>query len=846
MGASPSRHRVRRLWTSALVRLRWPVLAAWIAIAVAVVTWLPPLTGGDSDLKGFASGNPAVETELRSFELFGFPLTGRTAIVQRDPDGLSAYAQAEAVLRAVALSQGAYDTSLLGALPVPNTLAAFPGSAESGTTVVTYLFNDPRTSFSAQRRAGERFAQQQLDDPDDAFVGVTGSVPARDAQAQLIASHLQLVEVVSVLAIALIVGLTFRSVVAPLLTLFTVGVAVTVTLGVGGYVGQLLGVAVPADLEPLIVALLLGVVTDYSILFLSGLRSRVTAGDDRLPGARRAAHELAPIVAVAGVTVAAGAGAMVVARSALFRGAGPALALTVVIGLVVALTLVPALMGIFGRWAFWPSRPTGGPSLERAAPTRLVRLVTRRRTAALVAAGCVAVLALAALPLTGLQLGLGFIQSLPDDEPVAVAAAAAQRGFAPGILSPTELLLEGDDVGTQRVALARLDDALSQQPGVAGVLGPGDLHLPRGVDVLTTGDDRAARYLVVLDSSPLGAEAIGHVRRLQRQLPVLLEQAGVTGATAALAGDTALSATVVRETTDDLVAITVAALAVNLLLLVLFLRALVAPLYLLASSVLVVGSALGLTVAVFQGLLHHDGLTFYVPLSAAVLLVSLGSDYNVFAVGHVWRLAERRPLRRALVLALPQSTAAITAAGTALAASFGLLALVPLAPFRELAFAMSVGILLDVFVVRSLLVPSLLTLVGRASGWPSSRLAHDEVAQPSRAGAGLVPAVADGLRPERAVLDGDVTGPVGAVVEHPVGTVHAAVRDDEVGARRRQVGSVVEQRQAVGDRDAHGDVERHGQQTMRGPRRGRALVVAAVVVVMAVATAQARRLHRAP
>lgn len=730
MRTPPSAHRARRLWTSALVRLRWPVVATWVAVAVGVIMWLPPLTGGDSDLKGFASGNPAVETELRSFELFGFPLTGRTAIVQRDPDGLSVYAQAEAVLRAVAVSQGAYDTPLLGALPVPNTLAAFPGSAESGTTVVTFLFNDPRTSFSAQRRAGERFAEQQLGDPDDAYVGVTGSVPARDAQAQLIGSHLQRVELVSVLAIALIVGLTFRSVLAPVLTMGTVAVAVTVTLGVGGYVGQLLGVAVPADLEPLIVALLLGVVTDYSILFLAGLRTRVAAGDDRLPGARRAAHELAPIVAVAGVTVAAGTGALVVAQSALFRGAGPALALTVLIGLVVALTLVPALMGIFGRWAFWPSQPFSRPASEPAAPTRLVRLVTQRRTAVRVAAGCVAGLALATLPLTGLRLGLGFVQSLPDDEPVAVAAAAAQQGFAPGIIAPTELLLEGGDVGAQRTALARLDDVLAQQPGVAGVLGPGDLHLPRGLDVLTTGDNRAARYLVVLDSSPLGAEAIEHVRRLQRQLPALLAQAGVRGATAALAGDTALSATVVRETSGDLLAITVAALAVNLLLLVLFLRALVAPIYLLASSVLVVGAALGLTVVVFQGLLHHDGLTFYVPLSAAVLLVSLGSDYNVFAVGQVWHLAERRPMRRALVLALPQSTAAITAAGTALAASFGMLALVPLAPFRELAFTMSVGILLDVFVVRSLLMPALLTLVGPASGWPSSRLLRDEAPQP--------------------------------------------------------------------------------------------------------------------
>jgi len=706
------------------VRLRWPLVVAWAAVAFAVVTWLPPLAGGNSDLKGFAGDNPAVAAELRSFELFGFPLSGRTSIVQRDPDGLSVYAQAEAVLRAVALSQGSYDTPLLGGLPVLNTFGAFPGARESGTTVITYLFSDPRSSFTAQRRAGQEFAREHLDDPDDAFVGISGSVPARAAQAEIIGGSLHTVEVVTVLAIALIVGVTFRSVVAPLITLFTVGVSVAVTLGVGGYIGRLLGVAVPADLQPLIVALLLGVVTDYCILFLSGLRHEIASGLGRRPAARRATSDFAPIVAVAGVTVAAGTGALVVAESALFRGAGPALALTVVIGLVVALTLVPPLMAVTGRWAFWPSRPAppaaGVPPAR--ADGRVVRLVTRPRGAALTAGACIAGLALAAAPLSGLTLGLGFVQSLPDDEPVAVAAAAAQQGFAPGILSPTELLLEAPGIGEQRSQLAALGDALERQPGVAGVLGPGDLGLPLDLDVLTTADDGAARYLVVLDSAPLGAQAIEDLRALTDRLPGLVREAGLPAATTALAGDTALSAGVVDDTTDDLLRITVAALAVNLLLLALFLRALIAPLYLLASSVLALCAALGLTVLVFQGLLGNDGLTFYVPFAAAVLLLSLGSDYNIFAVGHVWQLAERLPLRQAVVQAVPQSTRAITSAGTALAASFGLLALVPLRPFRELAFAMAVGILLDVFVVRSLLVPSLLTLVGSKSGWPSSRL----------------------------------------------------------------------------------------------------------------------------
>jgi RND superfamily putative drug exporter len=129
-----------------------------------------------------------------------------------------------------------------------------------------------------------------------------------------------------------------------------------------------------------------------------------------------------------------------------------------------------------------------------------------------------------------------------------------------------------------------------------------------------------------------------------------------------------------------------------------------------------------MTTLVFQGLLGYDGLTFYVPFATAVLLVALGSDYNIFGVGHVWEIAHRRPLREAIRTAVPQSTRAITAAGVTLAVSFGLLAVIPLRSFRELAFTMSLGIMIDVLIVRSLMVPSLLTLVGYASGWPGGHL----------------------------------------------------------------------------------------------------------------------------
>ena len=137
---------------------------------------------------------------------------------------------------------------------------------------------------------------------------------------------------------------------------------------------------------------------------------------------------------------------------------------------------------------------------------------------------------------------------------------------------------------------------------------------------------------------------------------------------------------------------------------------------------LAIGATLGLTTWVFIDQFGNDGLTFYVPFAAAVLLVALGSDYNIFGIGPAWMQARRRPLREALAITLPQSARAIRIAALTLAVSFGLLVLVPLRPFRELAFALSVGILIDAFVVRSLLAPALLTVMESASSSPLRQL----------------------------------------------------------------------------------------------------------------------------
>ena len=740
-------------YAGSVVALRWWIIAFWLLATVGSLAVLPDLDenkGGDG-LKGLLSvETPAVRNELRSLETFGFPLLARTVLVQRNPEGLSVYDQARTVTNAVAVNEGKYDAGpILGALPLTNALAIFPGSRERDTTALTYLFFDPKVSFGRQLREAREYGDSFFKPRDD-VVGVTGSVPARATQGSIIGDKLPLVELSTLIAIVLIVGLAFRSIAAPAAALGVTAVAYVMTLRLSGTLAQLFGVATPSELEPVVVAMLLGIVTDYVVFFFSALRNELATGAAKHDAVRVATARFGPIVAVAGLAVAAGTAALFAAESAFFRALGPALVLTVLVGLLVAVTLVPAVMAVMGRVVFWPTRdvaaradhavagPDGPRASDRYSPS--ARFAHRRGLAGLVVVSCVGGLTLAALPLLRLDLGVSFVASLPADTDVRRASAAAQAGFAPGILSPTVVLVEGDGITSQRQQLAELGTLLKAQPGVAGVLGPGDQPLRQETDILLARSGDAARYLVVLAAEPLGATAINTVGRLSSQLPDLLARSGLADATsrvprdtvtaglpgdtvtAGLAGDTATAAFIVELTERDLVRIAVAALLANLLMLLLFLRAVVAALYLLAASLLSVSASLGLTTLLFEHVSPGQGLTFYVPFAAAVLLLAFGSDYNIFGVGHVWDEARRRLLADAIVSAMPGTTRALTAAGLALAASFGLLAVVPLLPFRQLAFAMSVGILLDVFVVRLLLMPALLTVVGPASAWPSKRL----------------------------------------------------------------------------------------------------------------------------
>jgi RND superfamily putative drug exporter len=344
-----------------------------------------------------------------------------------------------------------------------------------------------------------------------------------------------------------------------------------------------------------------------------------------------------------------------------------------------------------------------------------------------------AVLLVAALETRSTALGVTLLRGLPADTGVRSAASAAGQGFARGIVAPTEILLRGPGLDARRSELEQLQASLEREPGVAGVVGVGDQPPQRHRPVFVNERGDAARFAVIFDDDPLSTHAIHALRRIQDDLPSLLSGAGLSGVQAGVAGDTALAKDSGDTIHGDIARVALALLVANFVLLAIFLRALLAPLYLLAASVLALTAALGLTTWIFQDFLGHQDLTYYVPFAAAVLLLSLGSDYNIFIAGRIWQEAERRPLREAIRYATPRASGTIAIAGLTLAASFALLALIPIRPMRELAFVMAAGILIDSFLVRSILVPSLMAAFGRASWWPNSPPRAETAAdEPSR------------------------------------------------------------------------------------------------------------------
>jgi len=322
-GAARLGHAYRVIVTSG----RWLVVGVWVATAVLVNVLLPAhdSSGGNfGDL--LPPDSEVLVVEERVLQEFRVPVLTGTTVVLHQPGGLSVLTRADSLLWALATTQEVLEAP---APPVPGqVVAAIPLPTGIPDTTVTYLFMSEGTGLHNTVRLAKQYAAH-FNNQAEAETYVTGFIPAQVAQGTYLRTRLPLFELASLVLIVAVVAFAFRSLLAPMVVVAVAAVGYLVYFPLLSTLADVLGFEVPSQLEPVLLALLLGLVTDYCVLFFAAYRVQLDEGHGAVPAARHALQSTASVVAVAGLTVAGGTSALLAAPFEVFRALGPALALTV-------------------------------------------------------------------------------------------------------------------------------------------------------------------------------------------------------------------------------------------------------------------------------------------------------------------------------------------------------------------------------------------------------------------------------------------------------------------------------------------------------------------------------------
>jgi RND superfamily putative drug exporter len=416
-----------------------------------------------------------------------------------------------------------------------------------------------------------------------------------------------------------------------------------------------------------------------------------------------------PAIIASGSTVILSLLCLLVAELSSTKSLGPVMAIGVAVGLLAMLTLLPALLVVFGRWIFWPRRPTLGSAepTERGLWARIGRRMARQPRVVWVTT--VVVLAAMAVGVTGLKAnGLQSVDSFRGKPEAVTGEQVLARHFPAGAGDPVQVI-------GRAAAASQLQSTLSSAQGVAAVARPVVKDGYAYVEgTLTSSSDSQASY-----------DAIDKLRASMHT---------ILGAEAKVGGGSAVNLDIQRASRHDRNLVVPLVLVVVLCILAVVLRALVAPLLLVATVVLSFAAALGVSSLVFNHLFGFAGADPSFPLWVFVFLAALGVDYNIFLMTRVHEESGRHGTRRGALIGLAATGGVITSAGLVLAGTFAALGSLPLVFITEIGFAVAFGVLLDTFVVRSVLVTALNLDVGRWIWWPSSLHRRRDV-EPDEVGA---------------------------------------------------------------------------------------------------------------
>jgi RND superfamily putative drug exporter len=517
--------------------------------------------------------------------------------------------------------------------------------------------------------------------------------------------------------VAVLLLITYRSPVLWIVPLLSVGLASQLAAGVVYLLGRYAGVPVTDASRGIMVVLVFGAGTDYALLLIARYREELRRHADRYAAMAVAWRRSFPAILASAATVTVGLLCLLAGQMNDVRDFGPVAAAGIMVTLAVMTTLLPALLVILGRWMFWPFIPRYSP----AASTNLAQQhgIWRRLAAAIgrrpraIWPVTVVVLAALVLGVFGLRLGQPADEMYTKDVGSVVGQRLIGAHYPGGTSYPAQII----------AAAGRADAVVAAAAAVDGVA--------TARQVVASADHQWVRVEAVLNDPPDSPAAKATIDRLRRAVHAL------PGADALVGGQTATTVDINRAARRDILVLMPLILIVVFGVLVLLLRALIAPLLLAASVVLSYAAAIGLAGLVFRAI-GYPGIDPTMPLWGYLFLVTLGVDYTIFLMTRAREEVARVGHRDGILAALTVTGGVITSAGVVLAATFATLVTLPVVMAVHIGLIVALGVLLDTLIVRTLLVPTLAVDLGARIWWPGRPAREPAEPLPSRDAVELV------------------------------------------------------------------------------------------------------------
>ena len=511
----------------------------------------------------------------------------------------------------------------------------------------------------------------------------------------------------TLIVVAIILIVVYRSPILWILPLFTAGTALGFATMIVYYLAKANVIDLNGQTQGILDVLVLGAATDYALLLISRYREELHLHKSRFDAMRIALRGVVEPIIASGSTVIAGLMVLLLSDLSSNRGLGPVGSIGIASAMFAALTLLPALLVLCGRWIFWPKKPRFETEDEKLSGiwSKVGNMVDKKPKPVWISTALLLII-FAGFSFTLKSDGLAQTDAFTTRPDSVIGLEKLGEHFPSGEGTPVEIVVKESDLQGSVAAISQVKNVANVVPVTRFDIAT--MQPTKDVKVIDGNVLLYATLSVPADST-----------EAKNTIPLIREAAKSVNSASLVGGQTAIGYDVDQSSRRDNRVIIPIVLLLIALILGLLLRSILAAGLLLVTVVLSFFATLGVCALVFEHIFGFKGTDASFPLFAFVFLVALGIDYNIFLMTRVREEAQKIGTKAGVIRGLTVTGGVITSAGIVLAATFGVLGVLPLVFLAELGFAVAFGVLLDTIVVRSLLVPALVRLLGQKIWWPS-------------------------------------------------------------------------------------------------------------------------------